>query len=69
MVEEGREPRVVPPPTHGGLPCQTLNPGRKIPIGEDVGQAEAGRVHLSELRQVDGLSLVTIHAKVELLKE
>jgi len=68
MVEKGREPRVVSSPTHGGLPGQTLNAGRKIPIGEDVGQAEAGRVHLGELGQVAGLSFVAFHAKVELLK-
>ncbi len=68
MVEEGRESSVVSSPAHGGLPGKTLNAGRKIPIGEDVGQAEVGRVHLGELGQVAGLSLVAVHAKVELLK-
>jgi hypothetical protein len=68
VVEEGGEPRVVPPPTHGGFPGQTLNASRKVSVCEDVGQAEAGRVHLGELGQVDGLSFVAVHTKVELEK-
>jgi hypothetical protein len=34
-----------------------LNSRRKVSVGEDVGQAEVGRVHLRELVQVDRLGL------------
>ena len=65
VVYKCGETSVVGPFAHSSFPGQALDPGREVPIGEDVRQAKVGKVHSTELFEVDLLGLVAGSAKVE----
>ena len=56
MIQQGRETRVPSPVAERGSPGQTLDPGGKVPVGEDVREAEVREVHLGELGEEDLLA-------------